>query len=218
MLKSNLRKFAKTLSRKEIYEELRSFTQSIPRNSRILNIGSGGEIEKLIKDNCLTDISIISMDIDINRNPDIVADISAEFTEEEVYDYIICSEVLEHVVDPFKAVENIRQLVKTGGEVFVSTPYQFPTHDAPFDHFRYTEFGLRMLLNSFSDLKLEVRGSWLSTITLLVLRGLWLGDRKINYMVYLIFIWNIPMYLTLKILADRQIAHFCTGFICTFKK
>lgn len=53
------------------------------------------------------------------------------------FDTVICCETLEHVSDPIKALHNIRQLVKVGGYLLVTSPANgFPEHRYPRDYFR----------------------------------------------------------------------------------
>lgn len=65
------------------------------------------------------------------------------------YDYVVCTEVLEHTKQPFNAVKEIKRLLKKGGICFVSTPYDFRIHGPLPDCWRFTEHGLRELFKSF---------------------------------------------------------------------
>ena len=46
---------------------------------------------------------------------------------QEKYDIILCTEVLEHTNNPFIAVEELLRMVKKGGHIYVSTPFNFRT-------------------------------------------------------------------------------------------
>jgi SAM-dependent methyltransferase len=59
------------------------------------------------------------------------------------FDGVICLEVLEHVRDPEKVLAEIARVLRPGGRGWVSMPFLYPLHDAPFDFQRYTEYGLR---------------------------------------------------------------------------
>ncbi|MEO7621669.1 MAG: methyltransferase domain-containing protein, partial [Gallionella sp.] len=59
------------------------------------------------------------------------------------FDGAICLEVLEHVPDPAIVIGEIARVIKSGGRAWISMPFLYPLHDAPFDFQRYTEFGLR---------------------------------------------------------------------------
>lgn len=73
---------------------------------------------------------------------------------DETFDVIICTEVLEHVNNPFDAVREMHRLLKPGGRIYISTPYNFRIHGPLPDNWRFTEYGLRVLFSDFS--KVEV--------------------------------------------------------------
>jgi SAM-dependent methyltransferase len=62
------------------------------------------------------------------------------------YDTVLCSEVLEHVPDPFAGLREIRRVLKPGGVLLLSVPFLARLHEEPHDYFRYTEHGLRQTL------------------------------------------------------------------------
>ena len=70
------------------------------------------------------------------------------------YDVIVCTEVLEHTLQPFLAVEELFRLLKPGGVLLISTPYNFRIHGPLPDCWRFTEHGLRALLSRFNLLRL----------------------------------------------------------------
>jgi SAM-dependent methyltransferase len=70
------------------------------------------------------------------------------------YDFVVCTEVLEHTVQPFDAVREIRRLLKPGGLLFLTTPFNFRIHGPLPDCWRFTEHGLRRLLQEFEIVEL----------------------------------------------------------------
>jgi SAM-dependent methyltransferase len=81
----------------------------------------------------------------------------------EAFDVVICEQVLEHVVDPWTAVANLRDLVVPGGSVMVSTPFLIRVHELPAygmpDYWRFTPRGLRTLVER-TGLEVAELGSW----------------------------------------------------------
>jgi 2-polyprenyl-3-methyl-5-hydroxy-6-metoxy-1,4-benzoquinol methylase len=63
--------------------------------------------------------------------------------EDNEFDTILCTNVLEHVAENVKGFEELSRCLKKGGYIIVSTPYLMPTHEAPYDFYRYTIYGLK---------------------------------------------------------------------------
>lgn len=59
---------------------------------------------------------------------------------------VFCTEVLEHTLQPFAAVAELRRLLAPGGRLVLSTPFNFRVHGPLPDCWRFTEHGLRALL------------------------------------------------------------------------
>lgn len=59
---------------------------------------------------------------------------------------VLCSEVLEHVRRPWKALPELRRVIRPGGWLVVTTLFAFPEHGFPDDFYRYTRNGLASLL------------------------------------------------------------------------
>jgi hypothetical protein len=96
---------------------------------------------------------LVTIDIDEANSPDILADITVmnQNISDGHFDYLMCTEVLEHVVDPFSAVRELRRIVKVGGYLLFTTPLNARIHGPIPDCWRFTEFGLNVL---FRDLEL----------------------------------------------------------------
>ena len=76
-----------------------------------------------------------TLDVNVYEDyPDIVFDLCSDDLDElrNRYDKIICLAILEHVYNPFKAVENLRKMLKKGGYIFGMVPYLYHYH-APQD-------------------------------------------------------------------------------------
>ncbi|MBP1860200.1 class I SAM-dependent methyltransferase [Rhizobium herbae] len=219
LLKSKLKKLAKRLSRDPLNSALSEFVRLIPSGSRVLNIGAGGEVMDVILANVKTGVEVVSSDVDPARKPDVVDDLTATKLPAKSFDFVICAEVIEHVINPYAAAENIRHVLKEGGMAFVSAPFFFPLHDEPYDFFRYTEFGLRKLFQHCSSINIRARASWGRTAMHLLVRSLWFKDKRIDLAVQLLFVWNLPILLILRpILGRTKTPYFTTGFICVLTK
>jgi SAM-dependent methyltransferase len=57
-----------------------------------------------------------------------------DIPEDRQFDTVFCSEVLEHVTDPVRAVEKMARLTKPGGQVIITAPFNSLTHFAPYHY------------------------------------------------------------------------------------
>jgi SAM-dependent methyltransferase len=81
-----------------------------------------------------------------------------------VFDAVLCTEVLEHLKDPRRAVREIYRVLKNESLVLLTTPFQYQAHQRPFDYFRFTYDGLRLLTAEagFHDVSIYRRGESLA--------------------------------------------------------
>lgn len=83
-------------------------------------------------------------------NIDIVSDIISIPQPDSSFDAVLCTEVLEHVPDPVKAIEELARLLKRGGKLIITAPFCSMTHFAPYHYSSgfnsyYYEYHLRRL-------------------------------------------------------------------------
>ena len=72
--------------------------------------------------------SITTLDVnEFEDYPDIVFDLCDELPKDlnNKFDKIICIAILEHVYDPFKAVNNLKKMLKDNGTIFGYVPYLY---------------------------------------------------------------------------------------------
>ena len=85
--------------------------------------------------------------IDITRN-------NAATIPDEMFDLVVCTEVLEHTVQPFAAVDEIFRMLKKGGLLLMTTPFNFRIHGPLPDCWRFSEHGIRALLTKFDSVQI----------------------------------------------------------------
>lgn len=61
------------------------------------------------------------------------------------FDLVLFSEVVEHLPDPGRALREIRRVLKPGGCLLLTWPFNYMLHELPADHQRFTEFGMAHL-------------------------------------------------------------------------
>lgn len=68
--------------------------------------------------------------------------------EEESFDHVLCTEVLEHVSDPAAFICDLNRVLRKGGTLILTVPWSARLHHLPYDYSRLTRFGLASLLES----------------------------------------------------------------------
>jgi len=97
-------------------------------------------------------------------NVDVFADLSKPFPcEGECADNISSFQVMEPLKEPRLFLSECYRILKTGRWLFITLPFMWQVHQAPYNFFPYTRFGLRYLLekNGFVDIEIqENSGFW----------------------------------------------------------
>lgn len=171
---------SKLLSRRGVHTFLKSQLNGLGKGSNVLSVGAGGAINQTVKElGKLQGFSVVEMDIDPVRAPDIVGDICTDSYPEE-YDVVVLMEVLEHVRCPTAAIGNVWNSLAPGGRLIGSTPFLFPMHDQPNDFFRYTRHQLSSLLSRFTDIHVVEKTGLFGTIAILLSRSAFSDNRLLR--------------------------------------
>jgi SAM-dependent methyltransferase len=75
------------------------------------------------------------------------------------FDLVIAEQVFEHILRPDRAAANIYEMLRPGGVFVISTPFLLKVHEVPLDLYRWTERGMRQLLESAGFAVIST-GSW----------------------------------------------------------
>lgn len=65
---------------------------------------------------------------------DIVSDITSIPVLDGSFDAVLCTEVLEHLPDPVRALDEMARVLKTGGTIIITSPFWSLTHFAPYHY------------------------------------------------------------------------------------
>jgi ubiquinone/menaquinone biosynthesis C-methylase UbiE len=158
-------------------EWLEKTLKEIPAGSRILDAGAG---ERQYKRFC-SHLKYVSQDFAQydgkgdsvgmqtgawnNDGLDIVSDITNIPEPDASFDAIMCIEVLEHVPDPARVFLEFARLLKKGGTLIITSPFNSLTHFAPY-HFstgfsRYF-YETHLKQNNFSVSEITPNGNYFS--------------------------------------------------------
>jgi SAM-dependent methyltransferase len=84
--------------------------------------------------------------------------------QNESFDSILCTEVLEHTPDPLMALCEMWRVTKAEEVLLLTAPLSEQLHEEPYDYYRFTRYGLNYLLrkSGWKILKVYERGgTWL---------------------------------------------------------
>ncbi len=109
-------------------------------------------------------LSYLRLDISSQSKPDIVCDLHKIKWKNSDFDTVIATEVLEHLYDPQKAVNEIFRVLKPGGVAILSTRFIYKYHPDPHDYFRYTKDSLEYLFKKFSKVNIYPHGNRIQVI------------------------------------------------------
>jgi SAM-dependent methyltransferase len=102
-------------------------------------------------------MTIETLDIDPAQGATHTGDITRhnDFLKDESYDVVVCTEVLEHTLNPFDAIREIRRILKPTGRLIASAPLNFRIHGPLPDCWRFTLHGWKHLLREFSSVDIR---------------------------------------------------------------
>ena len=121
-----------------------SASRLLPRLSgRVLDVGAG------VQPYCgylADDAECVSMELTAAHGTDIVGSVLEIPLGDNTFDGVICTEVIEHVEDPFTAIGELHRVSRPGALLYLTAPMSWGLHYEPHDYFRYTKFGLASIL------------------------------------------------------------------------
>ncbi len=153
---------------------LEKFLEKYKTDKKVLDIGSGGSTYNRFFPNRLT------VDIDSKRKPEVIADAHHLPFENNSFEIILCTEVLEHVKNPQEVINEFYRVLMPGGRVILTTRFVYPIHDAPNDFWRFTKYGLMELFKNWEIIELEAENLTFSTVAVLLQRISFQTKLKVN--------------------------------------
>lgn len=136
--------------------------ESLPEGSSILDAGAGEGVYKRFFSHCK--YKAIDLAVGDNRwnyeNLDYIAPLDHMPIGDDIFDAVLCTQVLEHLEWPRESVKEMFRVLKPGGKLFITVPMAQNEHQVPYDFFRYTSFGLESICKhaGFKEVKITPFG------------------------------------------------------------
>ena len=175
------------LLRSMINEHVRRATRAGKLRGRVLNLSAGSvTYRELIESQPRTRmIATDWLHAPTEVQVDVFCDAAALPFGAGSFDAVLCTEVLEHLRTPARTLAEARRVLRDGGWLILTTPFQYHAHQRPHDYFRYTAQGLMALLADAGFTEVEIRRSGDSLAMLLYALRMqrWRGTTKLlNWM------------------------------------
>lgn len=171
-------------------EILKAISIEIPSfEGNILDSGCGvmPYKELILKNKKAT--SYIGLDIESGLNyenvqPDFLWDGITMPFDNDTFDVVLSTEVLEHVLNPDLYLLEVKRVLKPGGVFFFTVPFLMSFHEVPNDYYRYTPYALEEIFSriGFTNIKINAMGGYNASVAHML--GLWInkylwGNKKI---------------------------------------
>jgi ubiquinone/menaquinone biosynthesis C-methylase UbiE len=132
------------------------------RGNDVLNVGGRkGEFAELFEGR-----NYKNLDINPKAEPDIVGSAYAIPLPDNSLDAVISIYLLEHLAEPHRFVEEIKRVLRPGGQVLLMAPFIHPFHGGnnaetycP-DYYRFTHEGLAYLFRDFKEVRIDNDGGF----------------------------------------------------------
>lgn len=137
---------------------------SLPPGTKVLDMGAGSCPYRSLFAHCryqTQDFAELAADQLRHGNYgsiDYRCDIASVPVPDRAFDAILCTEVLEHVREPIKAVQEMARILRPGGRLMLTAPLGSGIHQEPYHYYGgYTPYWYRDFLAAagFSQIKVE---------------------------------------------------------------
>jgi len=162
-------------------------------------------------------------------NIDAVSNIDRLPFAANVFGVIICTQVLEHVQEPERVLEELFRVLQGGGTACITAPQGWGVHQPPHDYFRFTSYALSYLLQKVGFEQITITpscgyfGYLANRLTIFPKALFWQIKLKwlrlllfpLEFLSYVLFVGIIPLLLNALDFLDRRkdytLNYFVTG-------
>jgi len=133
-------------SRKYLEVFVKHAAKSVPKGGRVLDAGAGDCPYKHYFDHARYESADFCQVDKLYGTIDYVCDLSNIPIGDGVYDLVLLTQVLEHIPEPIKVLTEMHRILKPDSCLWLSVPLFYEEHERPHDYYRYTQYGLKYLL------------------------------------------------------------------------
>ena len=134
--------------------------RTLPERGRVLDLGGNRVRKRGYFDIEQFGLQVIYANLSTAKQPHVQADAEAIPFGSEVFDAVICAELLEHVPNPPAVLAEAHRVLRSGGTLLLCVPFLNRIHGDPHDYGRYTDsYWSRTLQTAgFRDIRIEKQG------------------------------------------------------------
>ena len=151
------------LHRSAIYAEVAQAAGALPAGSRVLDAGAGDAPYRPLFAHCRYVTQDWPQSVHAGSvAADIVADLHSLPPGVGEFDFVLCTEVLEHVAEPDRVLAELARVIRPGGGLLLTVPFVGALHEEPHDYWRPTSHALHRLLADagFRDTEVKPLTGW----------------------------------------------------------
>jgi SAM-dependent methyltransferase len=136
------------------FQRLARLLREAPETHRPVALVVGGGSPGVGSEALIDDPAVAVLETDLYLGPrtSVVCDVQRLPFADDTFDAVVCQAVLEHVVDPHRAVSEIHRVLRPGGIVYSEVPFMQQVHEGAYDFTRWTLTGHRRLFRFFDEL------------------------------------------------------------------
>jgi SAM-dependent methyltransferase len=196
------------------------FSDSLPPGARVLDAGAGEtQYKPLFRQHRYTAVDLAIGDAGWDYSSiDALADLTRLPFRDSSFDASLNVVTLEHLTDPAAALSEIARVLRPGGAMLIVAPHEWEVHQAPHDYFRYTRYGLELLLRrgGFASVEITPIGGIWRLLSRRLLNAVQQSPAFLKPLTALLFIPLALAVAPLDPLDHRQ--DFTLGYRCLARK
>lgn len=206
---------------------IKTARQEIKSGSKILDAGAGSVKYKKFFQDCIYK----TQDFKQYGEIDYLSDIVNIPVEENSFDAVICTEVLEHIPRPDLAIKEFSRILKRGGNLYLTAPLMSGIHQAPYYFYSgFSEFWYLKFLNEYGFKEIDIRPKkgFFAFYSQETLRAMlyFIKSKKWRYKIFsplavllILILTPLFFYLDKKNLdAENSLRKFTAGYLIKAKK